>query len=348
VTAARGLRRHELLRIACADLLGHLDVADVGRALSDVTIATLTAGLDVAVRSVAAARGGGPLPTRLAVIAMGRLGGAELGYGSDADVLFVHHPEPGASEREATDAAHAVAEELRLLLALPAPDPPLVVDANLRPEGRNGPLVRTLLSYAAYYQRWSSFWEAQALLRAAPAAGDAEVGATFLSMVDPVRYPAGGLPAEAVTEIRRLKARVDAERLPRGADPATHTKLGRGGLADVEWTVQLLQLRYGAEVPALRTPHTLAALAAARKAGLLEGDDATALEAAWRMATRARNAVMLVRGRASDQLPRHGRELVGVARALGYRPGGDTGQFLDDYRRATRRARRVVERVFYG
>jgi glutamate-ammonia-ligase adenylyltransferase len=348
VTAARGLRRHELLRIASADLLGHLDLAEVGRALSDVAVATLTAGLDVAVRSVAAARGGGPLPTRLAVVAMGRLGGAELSYGSDADVLFVHQPEPGASEREATDAAHAVAEELRLLLTLPAPDPPLVVDANLRPEGRNGPLVRTLQSYAAYYQRWSSFWEAQALLRAAPAVGDAEVAATFLSVVDPIRYPAGGLPAEAVTEIRRLKARVDAERLPRGADPATHTKLGRGGLADVEWTVQLLQLRFGAEMPALRTPHTLVALAAAREAGLLEGDDATALEAAWRMATRARNAVMLVRGRASDQLPRHGRELVGVARAMGYPPGRDTGQFLDDYRRATRRARRVVERVFYG
>jgi glutamate-ammonia-ligase adenylyltransferase len=208
--------------------------------------------------------------------------------------------------------------------------------------------VRTLASYAAYYQRWSSFWEAQALLRAAPMAGDPEVAAEFLSIVDPVRYPVGGLSAEAVTEIRRLKARMDAERLPRGADPATHTKLGRGGLADVEWTVQLLQLRYGAELPELRTPRTLPALASVRDAGLLVPDDAAALEAAWRMATRARNAVMLVRGRASDQLPRHGRELAGVARAMGYPPGHDTGQFLDDYRRATRRARRVVERVFYG
>jgi glutamate-ammonia-ligase adenylyltransferase len=347
VTAARGLRRHELLRIASADLLGRLDVPDTGRALTDVTAATLAAGLDVAIRSVCAARGG-VLPTRLAVIAMGRLGGAELGYGSDADVLFVHQPEPGAEEREATGAAHAVAEELRRLLALPAPDPALLVDADLRPEGRSGPLVRSLASYAAYYRRWSSFWEAQALLRAAPVAGDPEVAAAFLSIADPVRYPAGGLPAEAVTEIRRLKARVDGERLPRGADPATHTKLGRGGLADVEWTVQLLQLRHGAGLPALRMPGTLTALAAARDAGLLGPDDAAALEAAWRMATRARNAVMLVRGRASDQLPRRGRELVGVARAMGYPPGHDTGQFLDDYRRVTRRARRVVERVFYG
>jgi len=348
VTAARGLRRHELLRIACADLLGELDVVEVGVALSDVTAATLAAGLEVAVRSLVAARGGQPLPTRLAVIAMGRLGGAEVGYGSDADVMFVHRPEPGATEREAADAARAVAEELRRLLALPAPDPPLVVDADLRPEGRSGPLVRTLASYAAYYRRWSSFWEAQALLRAAPMAGDAAVAAEFLSIADPVRYPVGGLSTEAVTEIRRLKARVDAERLPRGADPATHTKLGRGGLADVEWTVQLLQLEHGAEIPQLRTPQTLVALASARDAGLLARDDAAALEAAWLMATRTRNAIMLVRGRASDQLPRHGRELVGVARAMGYPPGHDPGQFLDDYRRATRRARRVVERVFYG
>jgi glutamate-ammonia-ligase adenylyltransferase len=166
--------------------------------------------------------------------------------------------------------------------------------------------------------------------------------------VDPVRYPAGGLEPAAETEIRRLKARVDAERLPRGADPATHTKLGRGGLADVEWTVQLLQLRHGARVPELRTTRTLRALAAARDAGLLAADDMAALEAAWRMATRARNAVVLVRGRPSDQLPRLGRDLAGVMRVVGYPPGRDPGEFLDDYRRATRRARRVVERVFYG
>jgi glutamate-ammonia-ligase adenylyltransferase len=346
VGTARGLRRHELLRIASADLLGRLDVVEVGTALSNAAAATVEAALDVATRSVRA-RTDGPLPIRFAVIAMGRLGGAELGYGSDADVMFVHEAEPDVPERDAFAAANAVAEELRRLLALPAPDPPLLVDANLRPEGRSGPLVRTLASYGAYYARWSSFWEAQALLRAAPLAGDRDLGARFVELADRIRYPAESLPAEAVTEIRRLKARVESERLPRGAEPATHTKLGPGGLADVEWTVQLLQLRHGASVPGLRTTRTLDALAATRDAELLSADDAAALEAAWQVATRARNAVMLVRGRASDQLPRQGRELVGVARAMGYPPGRDPGQFLDDYRRATRRARRVVERVFY-
>ena len=346
VGAARELRRQELLRIAAADVLGLLDAAEVGEALTDVTAATIAAALDAAVRVVEVSRG--PLPTRLAVIAMGRLGGAETGFGSDADVLFVHEPLPGAADEDAGGAANAVVAELRRLLALPAPDPPLQVDAALRPEGRNGPLVRSLGSYAAYYSRWSSPWEAQALLRAAPIAGDEALGRAFAAAVDPIRYPAAGLPVAATTEIRRLKARMDAERLPRGADPATHTKLGRGGLVDVEWTVQLLQLRHGASVPGLRTTRTLPALAAARDAGLLSADDTAALEAAWRIATRARNAVVLVRGRPSDQLPPHGKDLDGVMRVVGYPPGRDPGQFLDDYRRATRRARRVVERVFYG
>jgi glutamate-ammonia-ligase adenylyltransferase len=346
VAAARAVRRHELMRTASADLLGRLDVVDVGEALSAVAAATLQAALDVATREVRRQRG--ELPTRLAVIAMGRLGGAEFGYGSDADVLFVHEPQAGATERDATEAATAVAELTRTLLGQPAPDPPLEVDANLRPEGKNGPLVRTLASYAAYYDRWADAWEAQALLRAVPVAGDREVGERFVEMVDRLRYPPAGLPPAAVTEIRRIKARVDAERLPRGADPATHTKLGRGGLADVEWTVQLLQLRYGAGHPALRTSRTLSVLAGAAEVGLLSRDDAAALEAAWRVATRTRNAIMLVRGRAGDQLPSHGRDLAAVARAMGYPPGRDPGQLLEDYRRATRRARRVVERVFYA
>ncbi|HEY0358410.1 MAG TPA: bifunctional [glutamine synthetase] adenylyltransferase/[glutamine synthetase]-adenylyl-L-tyrosine phosphorylase [Mycobacteriales bacterium] len=348
VAAARALRRRELLRIGSADLLGLLDTAAVGHALSDVSEAVLDAALSVALRAVRASRGGGELPMRMAILAMGRLGGAEVGYGSDADVMFVHEPLPGAAESDAAAAASAVAEELRRLLSVPAPDPPLGVDASLRPEGRQGPLSRSLASFEAYYRRWSSVWEAQALLRARPIAGDRDVARRFEELADPVRYPDGGLSAASVTEIRRIKARVDAERLPRGADPATHTKLGRGGLADVEWTVQLIQLMHGNAIPALRTPSTLDALQAAVDAELLTEPDAAALAAAWRLATRVRNATMLVRGRPSDQLPRHGRELVGVTRAVGWSAGSDPGEFVDDYLRTMRRARQVVERVFYA
>jgi glutamate-ammonia-ligase adenylyltransferase len=351
VTVVRGVRRRELFRTAAADLTGGFRseedpgaaVDAVGTAISDLTTATLTGALRAAVDAVGA---GEPLPTRIAVIGMGRYGGRELGYGSDADVLFVHEPEPGAEEHEAAKAALKVANELRRLLQIPTTDPPLVVDADLRPEGKSGPLVRSLASYAAYYRRWALVWESQALLRAAPAAGDADLGARFIELIDPLRYPAEGLGEEAVREIRRLKARMEAERLPRGADPTTHTKLGRGGLSDVEWTVQLLQLRHGWAEPGLRTTRTREALAAACAAGLVDVEDAAVLDEAWVLATRVRNAVMLVRGRPGDTFPNDGRELAAVGRYLGYGPG-QVGAMLDDYRRITRRARAVVERLFY-
>ncbi|GAA2333409.1 bifunctional [glutamine synthetase] adenylyltransferase/[glutamine synthetase]-adenylyl-L-tyrosine phosphorylase [Streptomyces cuspidosporus] len=314
----------------------------VGDAVSDLNAATIAGALRAAVRE----KWGDELPTRFAVIGMGRFGGHELGYGSDADVLFVHEPREGADEQEASRAAFAVANEMRRLLQLPTVDPPLAIDADLRPEGKSGPLVRTLASYAAYYRRWSLVWESQALLRAEPVAGDPDLGARFIELIDPLRYPAEGLDEDAVREIRRLKARMESERLPRGADPATHTKLGRGGLADVEWTVQLLQMRHGWAEPGLRTTRTRRALAAARNAGLIGADDAQTLDEAWVLATRVRNGVMLVRGRPGDTFPADSRELAAVARYLGYGPGL-VGQMLDDYRRTTRRARAVVERLFY-
>jgi [glutamine synthetase] adenylyltransferase / [glutamine synthetase]-adenylyl-L-tyrosine phosphorylase len=349
VTVARSLRRHELLRVACADILGLMDVDGVCAALSSVWVAVLAATLDVAVRAEAARRGGAPAPARVAVIGMGRLGGAELGYGSDADVLFVCEPDSSVgSAAESVHFATSVAETVRDLLAAPSQDPALQVDADLRPEGRAGPLVRTLASYRAYYAQWSETWEAQALLRATFVAGDAALGAEFLRMIDPVRYPAGGLDTSRATEIRRIKARVDAERLPRGADPTTHTKLGRGGLSDIEWTLQLLQLQHANKVPALRTTSTVEGLRAAAHAGVLADKDAAVLDGAWRSATRARNAATLIRGKPTDQLPRSGRELAAVARALGYPPRSDPGMMVDDYRRTARRARAVVERIFYG
>jgi glutamate-ammonia-ligase adenylyltransferase len=307
-------------------------------------------GLDIAIRAHAREAGTAveDVPVELAVIGMGRLGGGEMGYGSDADVLFVHRARPGAGEAQATQAANAVAHTLRRLLAEPAPDPAFEIDADLRPEGRQGPLVRSLDAFGEYYQRWVSVWEVQALLRAVPVAGSAELGAAFVELVDPLRYPAGGLTDAQVAEIRRIKARVERERLPRGADPATHTKLGRGGLADVEWTVQLLQLQHSGAVPDLRLPSTVEVLARLTAHGLLEQAQADALREAWVLASRARNAVFLVRGRPGDQLPRPGLELAGVARVSGAGPDVDPGQFLDEYRRATRHARTVVEQVFYG
>ncbi|MER6998313.1 bifunctional [glutamine synthetase] adenylyltransferase/[glutamine synthetase]-adenylyl-L-tyrosine phosphorylase [Streptomyces sp. NPDC000410] len=356
VAAARGVRRRELFRTAAADLISSYGTEDspaehdpgalvdrVGTAVTDLNAATIAGALRAVVRE----RWGETLPARFAVIGMGRFGGHELGYGSDADVLFVYEPREGEDEQEAARAANTVVSEMRRLLQVPTSDPPLLIDADLRPEGKSGPLVRTLASYAAYYRRWSLVWESQALLRAQPMAGDQDLGARFIELIDPLRYPMEGLGEDAVREIRRLKARMETERLPRGADPNLHAKLGRGGLSDVEWTVQLLQMRHGWAEPGLRTTRTREALAAARSAELLSTEDAQILDEAWVLATRVRNAVMLVRGRPGDTFPSDVRELGAVGRYLGYGPG-HVGDMLDDYRRTTRRARAVVEELFYG
>ncbi|MBA3489600.1 MAG: bifunctional [glutamine synthetase] adenylyltransferase/[glutamine synthetase]-adenylyl-L-tyrosine phosphorylase [Longispora sp.] len=317
IVAIRARRRRELLRLAFAYLLGLLDPRTLGQALTDVTEAVLEATLLLH-------RPQG----RFAIIGMGRLGGSEINFGSDADVLFVCDDGEEA-------ASTAVAEQLRALLGQLPLDPPLVVDAGLRPEGRQGALVRSLSAYRQYYERWADVWEVQALLRARPVAGSMELAEEFIAMADTIRYPVGGFNSQQVQEIRRIKARVDSERLPRGADPATHVKLGRGGLADIEWTVQLLQLRHG-----IRETSTLDALAAA---GLDPADEA-ALRKAWLLASRVRDALTLIRGKPGDQLPRHGTELSAVAGVLGRR---DPQAFVDEYLRTARRARSVVERLFY-
>ncbi|ABL03890.1 bifunctional [glutamine synthetase] adenylyltransferase/[glutamine synthetase]-adenylyl-L-tyrosine phosphorylase [Mycobacterium ulcerans] len=343
IAAARTLRRRELARIGSADLLGLLEVTEVCRALTSVWVAVLQSALEAMIRANTP-EGGRPL-ARIAVIGMGRLGGSELSYGSDADVMYVCEPASGVTDAQGVKWSTAVAEQVRAKLGTPSVDPPLEVDANLRPEGRNGPLVRTLASYGAYYAQWAQAWEIQALLRAHAVAGDAALGQRFLLLVDHTRYPPDGVSAEAVHEIRRIKARVESERLPRGADPNTHTKLGRGGLADIEWTVQLLQLQNAHEIEALHNTSTLESLDAIAEAKLVAEDEVKLLRQAWLTATRARNALVLVRGKPTDQLPGPGRQLNAVAVAAGWH-NDDGGEFLDNYLRVTRRAKAVVRKVF--
>ena len=343
IAAARALRRRELARIGSADLLGLLEVRDVCAALTSVWVAVLQASLEAMIRTNLPEDG--KAPAAIAVIGMGRLGGAELGYGSDADVMFVCEPANGATDSDAVKWTNTVAEQIRALLGTPSVDPPLEIDTNLRPEGRSGPMVRTLGSYAAYYEQWAQPWEIQALLRAHAVAGDAELGRRFLLMADKTRYPQDGVSAEAVQEIRRIKARVESERLPRGADPNTHTKLGRGGLADIEWTVQLLQLQHAHEITALHNTSTLESLDVIAETGLVPADEVDLLREAWLTATRARNALVLVRGKPTDQLPGPGRQLNAVAVAAGW-PNDDGSEFLDNYLRVTRRAKAVVRKVF--
>jgi glutamate-ammonia-ligase adenylyltransferase len=345
MTAARVVRVQELFRIAVADLCGVLDLPGVGAALSDLTSATLQSALDIAISRVEAELNTS-LGTRLLVVGMGSLGGAEMGYGSDADVMFVHRAEEGVDETDAQKQATLVFQEMRRLLGVVGPDPQLLIDPDLRPEGKSGPLVRSLTGYAAYYERWSLTWEAQALLRARPVAGDADLGRAFCELINPIRWPQGGVSAHGIREIRTLKARMESERLPRGADPKTHFKLGLGGLSDVEWTAQLTQLGHAFEIEGLRTTGTVAALAAARDADLIGADDVETMTQAWTFASALRNASVLWRGRPVDALPSDLRDADGIGRIVG-RAAGEGDLLAETYRRLARRARSAVSFNFY-
>ena len=333
--ALRTARRREVLRAALAAILGMITVEELGLALSDITTALLTGVLALAHRW-----GDG---IEFGIIALGRYGGEELGFGSDADVVYVYRT-AGADPQQAQERAEGIVRELNRLtedMRLP-----LDLDIGLRPEGKNGAVVRSLDSYRAYYERWSLTWEAQALLRARGAVGDPGVLRAFEELADEVRYPASISEAD-VREVRRIKARVESERLPQGADPARHLKLGRGSLSDVEWFVQLLQLQHGADLAGLRTTSTLRALDAAVAAELVPSADAAKLRAAWLIASRARSAMTLWTAKTADVLPTDRQQLEGVARLLEYPPGG-AQELEEDYLRTTRLARQVFERRFYG
>ena len=338
IETIRAIRRRELFRVAASEILGFSDVRLVGAALSQLASATIDVALQVAQRSSAS-----PKVPDLAVIAMGRWGGEEMNHASDVDAMFVMSDAAGP---DGTRVGTQLINEIRKLLSAPGSDPALQVDVDLRPEGKGGALVRSLEAYRNYYRRWSSTWEMQALVRAEAAAGDLDLGRALMGVIEDKRWPEGGLSAGQLVEIRRLKARMETERMPRGVDPTKHTKLGPGGLVDVEWTVQLLQLQHAHAHPSLRTTGTIAALDALRELDLIAADDALALREAWLMASRIRNQIMLVRGRGADLLPADPRELDGVARLMGYGPA-ETSHLVNDYRRLARRASQVVGRLFW-
>lgn len=338
--AVRNVRRRETLRVAIASVLELLDVASVGRALSDITAFTIRAALRIARSAPDAASVEG---FEFAVIGMGRFGGAELGFGSDADVVYVYRAPEGEGEAAQKAAERIVTELGRLTEDLQFP---LDLDIGLRPEGKTGAVVRSLDSYRAYYERWSLTWEAQALLRARAVAGDEALCRDFELLADEVRYP-HSLSSAEVREVRRIKARVESERLPQGAPSARHLKLGRGSLSDVEWLAQLMQLQHASALPGLRTTSTLQALDAGLDAGLLSASDVRMLREAWLLASRARSALTLWTSKTSDVLPIDRSQLDGVARLMGY-PPGSANRLEDDYLRVTRRSRRVFEERFYG
>jgi glutamate-ammonia-ligase adenylyltransferase len=325
-TIRRFVRRRKL-RIAARDVLGMAEPELTISALSDSADAAVAAGLHTICE-----RG-----DRFGVIAMGRWGGRELSYGSDIDLMYVH----GEGQKER---GQEIAVELGRVLSEPnrhgdAYD----IDANLRPEGRKGPLSRSLPSFSRYYQEWVEPWELLALVRARPAGGDIGLLTEFFSMIEPTVWRKSQ-PREVLSAIRAIKARVESERIPAGEDPDFHLKLGPGGLSDVEFLVQLLQLRHGGRVPELRVAGTFPALEALRQTDLLSPSDYHSLHDSYLFCTRARLRLHLQSGRPSDSLPTDQEATGRLAASLGFER---TGDLREQYMRFTRRARRTFETLFF-
>jgi glutamate-ammonia-ligase adenylyltransferase len=328
----RRFKRRELLRIASRDLLGCAGVEEVGGELANLADAAVEATLQELAPSVP-----------FAVIGMGRFGSRELSYASDIDVLFVYD---GSGAADFDVAEKTATRMISGIGATTAEGQTFRIDANLRPEGKQGPLARSLEGYRTYYEKWALTWEFQSLLKARAVAGDLELAERFCAMVEPYVYREP-FPPDSIREVRRMKARIERERIPPGEDPQFHLKLGRGSLSDVEWTVQLLQLIHGATHPQLRATPTVDGLHRLTEGGHLARRDADALEQAYRFCERARNLRYLLTCAPGDFLPTDGAEAERLARLMGYTHQPVTS-LRDDYRRLTRRARAVVERVFYG
>lgn len=321
--------RRRMLRVAAADLLDLADVETVASSLTDTADAAVSAALWTAQHAL-------DHPADLMVVAMGKWGGRELGYGSDLDLMYVGTPGEEAMQ------SLRVATEFAAVIGQPTADGiAYEVDPGLRPEGRQGALVRSLEAFRMYYEMRAEPWERIALIKARPVAGEAEVQAEFLKIRKEHAFPADvGTPE--LRAIRHVKARVERERLP--LNPEFHLKLGPGALSDIEFLVQLWQLRIGRDRPHLQTTSTLLALDALNSEGVLSGHDADHLKATYRLCTRIRNRLYLQTATVHDALPIEGNELARLARSLGYR---HRGELREEYRAMTRQTRRLFQRLFF-
>ena len=311
-------KRLALLRITARDLLGLADLEATTADLADVATAVVAA-------SVRLARAEG-----LAVIGMGKLGGRELNYASDVDVMFV--------DGDARD-ARAVMDLARRCYR---------VDANLRPEGRDGALTRSVEGYRAYWERWAQPWEFQALLKAVPVAGDPEVGRAWAEAAAAALW-GRRWTADDLRSLRALRDRAAAELRRQGA-PERDVKRGPGGIRDIEFAVQTLQLVHGGADPELRSPTTLTALAEMARGGYVAADDADGLSAAYRFLRRVEHAVQVEDEQQTHTVPADRDQRRRVARVLGYRgrpDAGPTEAFDRDLARHRNLVRAVHERLYF-
>jgi glutamate-ammonia-ligase adenylyltransferase len=324
--ALRRFRRRSMLRVAALDLAG-VPFEDVVREISAIADACLQAACREAV------------PSGVAVIALGKLGGRELNYASDVDVVFVHE---GAGPERQTDAERECASLVRLLAEPEAEGIALRVDATLRPGGGRGPLSRSLDAMRAYYDAEAGTWERQALIKARAVAGDDELGSAFVEAVAPFVFPAELAPA-AIDEVRRVKVRLE-EYVRATGKAGVEVKRGRGGIRDVEFAVQLLQIVHGGRDERLREPNTLRALEVLAEEGYVARHDAAALADAYRFLRVLEHRLQIVRDLRTHELPADPAARTVLARSLGM---ADADELLGAYERQTASVRELHERLFY-
>ncbi len=321
----RRFRRRALFRVAARDL-GGASLEDVVAEVSAVAEACLEVAAEEAGRG-------------LAVIGMGKLGGGELNFASDVDVVFVHD---GAGAEAQTEASRRAARLIGLLSEPTADGVALRVDADLRPEGRSGPLSRSVESTTEYYRRHAATWEKQAWLKARPVAGDVDRGARLLEALEPVIYPEH-LEPSAIEDVRAMKVRIEEYVRARGKE-ATSVKRGRGGIRDVEFAVQLLQLVHGRREPKLRQPNTLRALNALAELGYVGVPDAEALSRSYRFLRVLEHRLQIVRDTRTHELPSDEASQRRLARSIGLEGPDD---LRAAYATETDVVRGVHERLFY-
>jgi glutamate-ammonia-ligase adenylyltransferase len=317
-------KRLELLRIAARDLLGFDTVAEVGDQLAGLAAALMESAWQTA-RVNAESEG-------LAVIGMGKLGGRELNYSSDVDLLLVAPSATDVDPRRFLDLARAAWR----------------IDLDLRPEGRAGPLARSLASYLAYWDRWAETWEFQALLKGRAVAGDPVLGAAFEAEAAE-RVWGRPFGADQLRQVRQLKARAE-QAVSRQGLADRELKRGKGGIRDIEFTIQLLQLVHGRADPQLRSPSTLPALRALADGGYISPEDAADLESAYQFLRTVEHRLQLYEDQQVHTVPANPDARSRLARVLGYRdqPAGTAlAQFEQDRKRHQSRVRWIHERLFF-
>ena len=355
----RRYKRRETLRIGLRDLLNAADVATTTLELSNLAEAALQHCYEIGRDEVIQPKFGTPLdedgigPCRFAIIGMGKLGGYELNFSSDIDLIFVYSDEAQTDTGiENSEYFSRLCEFLIKAMSEITPDGYVFrVDIRLRPESSAGVIIRSMESYESYYEGWGDLWERQALIKARPVAGEMAFGDEFIRMVQPFvyqRYLDGVTLSEIKADIRRTKARIEEQLTGQGVNLDKHVKLGPGGIRDIEFTVQCLQMIHGAKRKTLCSHNTLEVLAALKESGLLDSEDADALTAAYKFLRKVENCIQIEADQQRYLVPEKTAEEQELARRVGYRQpvaSEALAAFQADYRGHTAKVRTVFKKV---